>query len=64
MHSDWFIQQTAEPWVPEAPDDDRPIAEEVECFCGTLWYPDNETHCPSCGREESEIYLSDEQLIE
>lgn len=55
---------SAEPWVPEAPDDESREAEAIECFCGTIWYPEVEDSCPSCGREESEIHLSDEELEE
>lgn len=63
MSDDYLIEQSGEPWVPEPLDDERPVAEAIECFCGTIWFPDQEDSCPSCGREESEQHLTDEEFV-
>jgi hypothetical protein len=56
-----FDPDTAEPWYPVPPDDVRPLAEECECFCGTVWFPDYEPKCPGCGREEINSQLDDKE---
>lgn len=64
MPDDYLIDLTGEPLIPEKPEDDRPDAEVIECRCGTRWSPEWLDSCPSCGREESEAHLSDEEMEE
>lgn len=56
--------EKGEPYVPEPPDDNRPPAEALRCFCGSIWYPQYDERCPKCGRLEVEYDVPDEELTE